>query len=328
MARKPRLEVEGGLYHLITRGVDRRDIFHSPEDHQKFLALLSRQKAKLPFYLYAYCLMTNHIHLLIERRTENVGQIMHRVLTGYTQYYNRKYRRLGHLLQGRHKAILCQSDPYLAELVRYIHLNPVRAKMVRRVENYPYSSHGSYIDTAPLGLVDVDPVLRRFAPQKAVARERYVQFVAAGANLGRQEQFYEATNGVLGTDEFVDEMIHRIGEFDTRKAAMRRNALEEQADIQADLLIRTVETVCGVKREDFCGAAKAAGVVFAKEALILSGKQLGASVTALAEMMSLSSATISRRHDVARQRISEDPDLGIARDQIIQQYKQRSGHES
>ena len=118
MARKPRLEIEGGLYHLITRGVDRRDIFHEPEDHRKFLALLAAQKSKLPFYLYAYCLMTYHIHLLIERRTDDVGRTMQRVLTGYSQYYNRKYHKVGHLFQGRYKAILCQSGPYLSELVR------------------------------------------------------------------------------------------------------------------------------------------------------------------------------------------------------------------
>src|SRR5215831_11710203 len=136
MARKPRLEVEGGLYHLITRGVDRRDIFHTPEDYRKFLSLLASQKEKLPFFLYAYCLMTNHVHLLIERMTDDIGRIMHRVLTGYTQYYNRRYHKVGHLLQGRHKSILCQSERYLCELVRYIHLNPVRAGMVKQPEDY------------------------------------------------------------------------------------------------------------------------------------------------------------------------------------------------
>src|ERR1051325_11565995 len=99
MARKPRLEVEGGLYHLITRGVDRQDIFHDEVDHRKFLSLLTSLKEKLPFYLYAYCLMTNHVHLLIERRVHDIGRIMHRLLTGYTQFYNRKYRRVGHVLQ-------------------------------------------------------------------------------------------------------------------------------------------------------------------------------------------------------------------------------------
>ena len=120
MARKARVEVAGGLYHVITRGNNRRQIFSSPTDHEKFLSLLAIQKRRLPFFLYAYCLMSNHVHLLIERKADAIGRIMHRVLTGYSQYYNRRYRRVGHLLQGRHKAILCQSDRYLAELVRYI----------------------------------------------------------------------------------------------------------------------------------------------------------------------------------------------------------------
>ena len=106
MARKPRIEVDGGLYHLITRGNARQDIFHSFEDHEKFLALLEKQKARFSFFLYAYCLMTNHIHLLIERRSDAIGVIMQRLLTAYSQYYNRKYRRVGHLFQGRYKAIL------------------------------------------------------------------------------------------------------------------------------------------------------------------------------------------------------------------------------
>src|SRR5256885_12827932 len=110
MARKARAEVAGGLYHVITRGNNRRRIFNYPSDYEKFLSLLARQKAKLPFFLYAHCLMSNHVHLLIERQAEKVGRIMHRLLTGYSQYYNRRYSRVGHLLQGRHKAILCQSD--------------------------------------------------------------------------------------------------------------------------------------------------------------------------------------------------------------------------
>ncbi|MBV9240511.1 MAG: transposase [Acidobacteria bacterium] len=104
MARKPRLELEGGLYHVITRGNDRMDVFHSAEDHAKLLSLLTRQKERSNFFLYAYCLMTNHFHLLVERQAETVGRIMHRVLTGYSQYYNRRHRHVGHVFQGRHKA--------------------------------------------------------------------------------------------------------------------------------------------------------------------------------------------------------------------------------
>ena len=316
MARKPRIEVEGGLYHLITRGVDRRDIFHSPEDHKKFLSLLAVQKEKLPFFLYAYCLMTNHVHLLIERMTDDVGRIMHRVLTGYTQYYNRKYRRSGHLLQGRHKAILCQSDMYLAELVRYIHLNPVRAKMVRKVENYPYSSHRAYMGLEPAGPVDIDPLLRRFGPKKAVARERYAKHAAAGMKLGHLDRLYETNQGVLGSEEFVDATIHRIGEFKPKGTPRAAAA----AEFDGKSLMAAVERVCGIQRQEFSSRAKGALVVAAREALVLSGRRLGASATDLARLTGLDIACISRRHDAAIRRSKEDPSFRDVITMVIETY--------
>ncbi|MGH9872940.1 MAG: transposase [Pyrinomonadaceae bacterium] len=195
MARKGRAEVAGGLYHVITRGNNRRQIFNSAADYQKFLSLLAVQKSKLPFFLYAYCLMTNHVHLLLERQASAVGRIMHRQLTGYAQYNNRRQGRVGHLLQGRHKAILCQSERYLSELVRYIHLNPVRAGMVNQPEDYEYSSHRAYLGLAPAGIVDVDPVLRHFGVRKDVAGASYRQFAAAGIEQGHCEGFYAAEEG-------------------------------------------------------------------------------------------------------------------------------------
>ena len=319
MARKPRLEVEGGLYHLITRGVDRQNIFHDPRDFLKFLTLLSVQKEKLPFYLYAYCLMTNHIHLLIERRTDNIGRIMHRVLTGYTQYYNRKYHRSGHVLQGRHKAILCQSDPYLAELVRYIHLNPVRAKMVERPEEYPYSSHCAYLGLEPADSVDVDPVLRRFGPKKEIARERYVQFMIAGNGQSSEARFYKAENGVLGTEEFVDSMIHRMGEFAT-KGTPKSIAL----DLYPDALILAVEKVLRINRSLICSSGKGAQSVLAKEALVVSGRRVGAGVKTLADLTGMSISTVSRRHDAAISKIRSGHPLANEIAQIIEEYYRES----
>ena len=126
MPRKPRIEISGGLYHVITRGNNRRKVFRSHDDYVKLIDFLTQQKSKLPFHLYAYCLMPNHVHLLLEMQEDRVSGIMQRVLTSYSRYHNRKYRKVGHVFQGRYKSILCQSDRYLGELVRYIHLNPVR----------------------------------------------------------------------------------------------------------------------------------------------------------------------------------------------------------
>jgi putative transposase len=326
MARKARAEVEGGLYHVIARGNNRRRIFNSPADYDKFLTLLAVEKVRLPFFLYAYCLMTNHVHLLIERREDTIGRIMHRVLTGYSQYYNRRYRRIGHLLQGRHKAILCQSDRYLAELVRYVHLNPVRAKMVSAPEQYPYSGHRAYLGMEPAGILDVDPVLRHFGAKQKVAREAYREFVAAGTKLGHQEEFYLTDEGrILGSEEFVDATIHRIGETKRLPRVSGQNNLPATDGLDIDRLIAVVEKVCRIPRKDFYGSGKSAGAVLAKEILILTGRQLGASLILLAEVTGLSSGSVSRRHDAARLKVREDQEVIKLAASIRKEYRGTQG---
>jgi REP element-mobilizing transposase RayT len=319
MPRGPRAEVEGGLYHIIARGNHRQDIFHSQEDHKRFLSLLASAKERSPHYLYAYCLMTNHFHLAIERQKDAVGRIMQRVLTGYSQYYNRKYRKSGHLFQGRHKAILCQSDRYLGELVRYIHLNPVRAKMVRKAERYPYSSQRAYLGIEPQGIVDVDPVLRLFGARKQKARENFAEFVAAGAKLGHQDQFYSASEGcILGSEEFVDATIHRVWERDRKSGLSTRNNSRE---FEAERLLAAVEQVLGVSQISSFASGKSSEIVRAKEILIVAGRRSGASGRVLSEITGLDPSNITRRHDAATKRLEEDNDLADLVAKVINAYK-------
>jgi len=325
MARKARAEVEGGLYHVITRGNNRQQIFNSPAEYEKFLSLLAVQKTRLQFFLYAYCLMSNHVHLLIERQATTIGRIMQRLLTGYAQYYNRRYRRVGHLFQGRYKAVLCQSDRYLSELVRYIHLNPVRARMVNRPEDYEYSSHRAYLGLEPAGVVDVDPVLRHFGAKKQPAREAFQQFVAAGIAQGHCEELYAvATDGILGSEEFVDATIHRIGKTDP---SLSRNQMkcDGTADFNLDRLVATVEKVCGISRKDFLGSSKYARAVTARELFIVAGYEVGASLRVLAERMRLNSGTASRRHDAGKKRMRENPEVARLVAAIIEEHKKPNG---
>jgi len=308
MARKPRAEIAGGLYHVITRGNNRRRIFDSPADFEKFLSLLAIQKSKRPFFLYAYCLMTNHVHLLIERQADTVGSIMHRLLTGYSQYYNRRHRRVGHLLQGRHKAILCQSDRYLVELVRYIHLNPVRAKMVAKPEAYEYSGHRAYLGLAPALIMNVDPVLRHFGVSKNQSRQRYRQFVSAGMKDGHQDEFYLADEGrILGSEEFVDATIHRIGQ--TKGAKKKAGQVERTSSVNPEVLLEAVESICEISRTKFCGSGKSSAAVTAKEMLVLIGREMGASLRMLSELMEISSSSVSRRHDAAKIKLQQNDEL-------------------
>jgi|SRR5215831_2759365 len=300
MARRVRVEVAGGLYHVITRGNNRRQIFDTPADYQKFLSLLAKQKQRLPFFLYAYCLMTNHVHLLIERQADPVGRIMHRVLTGYSQYYNRRYRRVGHLLQGRHKSILCQSERYLAELVRYIHLNPARAGIVKQPEEYVYSSHRGYLGIAAATIVDVDPVLRHFGAKRAMARKAYAEFVEAGICFGHRAEFYFADEGrILGSQEFVDATIHRIGEVKFSRPVESEGGLRTAGTLNARRLIAAVEKVCGVSHAEFYGGGKSRRHVWAKELVLLTGREFGASQSLLSQLTGLSSGSVSKRFDAA-----------------------------
>jgi REP element-mobilizing transposase RayT len=314
------VEVAGGLYHVITRGNDRQDIFHSGDDHKRFISLLAKQKERSGFYLYAYCLMTNHLHPLIERQAETVGRSMQRILTGYSQYYNRRYRRVGHVFQGRHKAILCQSEGYLGKLVRYIHLNPVRAKMVAAAEEYPYSSHRAYLDLEPAGIVDVDPVLMLFGGKREAACKVFAQWVAAAYD--EDESTYSwAENDILGSEEFVDAYTHRLGDVDDRKVGPTVKKKDERP-LDPESLISAVEAVLGISRTEFYGSGKSAQAVMAKELITITGRDAGASFPELSKLTGLDASTVSRRYEAARKRVRTDAKLASAKELVAKRYRE------
>ena len=316
--RKPRLEIEGGLYHIYSRGNNRQRIFLSDDDYRKFLAQLDRQKRKLPFFLYAYCLMPNHFHLLIERRGDFISQIMRRLLTAYSQYHNRKYGKCGHVLQGRYKAILCQSDQYLAELVRYIHLNPVRAKLVRSPDDYPYSSHRSYLSSKQSPLVDVEPVLRYFGATKPVARARFERFVRAGVNLGHRAEFYRADEGrLLGSEEWITKTKNRVGEIP--RGARPRVKSDSRVNLSA--LLSAAERLTGVKARDVYGSRKSRNLILVKEAIIVVGRELGASNADLARLLGIDGSSVSRRYDAGLAKINRSQDLKFLVQRLRQEMK-------
>src|SRR5713226_3332997 len=280
MPRKRRIEIGGGLYHVISRGNNRRKIFRSHDDYLKFTGIVAQQKAKLPFYLYAYCLMPNHVHLLIEMRDDPVSRVMQRVLTSYSQYHNRKYKKIGHLFQGRYKSILCQTDRYLGELVRYIHLNPVRAGMVKRPEDFEYSGHRAYLGLDRGGLVDTEPVLRHFGASKKRAVEVYTRFVEASLGEKSQDDYYRAAEGrVLGSDEFLKEIKHRVGEHRAQRKIFEGTSVED--------LLSAAERSSGLTRQELCSRSKNRRTVAVKEAVIVLGREQGIRNRELAEALGI-----------------------------------------
>jgi len=144
MPRQPRLDIPNVLHHIIVRGIEKRDIFADDADKERFVARLSTLLIKGSMKCFAWSLMTNHFHLLLMPTAVSLSETMRRLLTGYAVYFNRKYQRTGHLFQNRYKSILCEEEPYFLELVRYIHLNPLRAGLVKDMDGlarYPWSGH-------------------------------------------------------------------------------------------------------------------------------------------------------------------------------------------
>ena len=206
MARPLRIEFAGALYHVTARGNAQEDIYRDDADRQQFLMLLQNTVNRYDWYCHAYCLMGNHYHLLIETGTPTLSKGMKLLNGTYTQYFNRRHQRVGHVFQGRFKAILVQKDSYLLELARYIALNPVRAQMVRSAKDWRWSSY-----RATAGYEEGDAsltaewILAGFAKTKSVAQQRYRDFVQAGK--GQPSPWQKLKNQIyLGDDDFVNDM--------------------------------------------------------------------------------------------------------------------------
>ncbi|AGA91298.1 transposase [Thioflavicoccus mobilis 8321] len=212
MARPLRLEFAGALYHVTARGNERRSIFLGDEDEDRaaFLDVLAATCDRFNWICHAYCLMTNHYHLLVETPDANLSKGMRQLNGVYTQWVNRTHGRVGHLFQGRYKAILVERERYLLELTRYLVLNPVRAGMVTTPGAWAWSSYRATVGEAPApAFLETDGLLRAFAEDRAAAVAAYRQFVAAGTDapspwLALKGQIY------LGSDEFVEHMQRRI----------------------------------------------------------------------------------------------------------------------
>lgn len=204
MARPLRLEFAGALYHLTARGNARADIFADDEDRRVFLELLGKEISQQGWGCYAYCLMGNHYHLLIETPEPNLVAGMRRLNGVYTQAFNRRHGRVGHVFQGRYKSILVDRDSYGLELSRYIVLNPVRARMVKRVENWAWSSYRATVgEVAVPTWLDTDWVLGQLGGRSPV--QAYARFVEQGMSRGSP---WDKLRGQiwLGDDAFLKRM--------------------------------------------------------------------------------------------------------------------------
>ncbi len=238
MARKPRLHYPGACYHVILRGNAGQDVFFNIQDQSRFFLLLQEGIEKYGHCIHGYCLMTNHIHLIVQVDEVSLSRIMQNVSFRYTSYINRRLKQAGHLFQGRYKAILIDADSYLLQLIRYIHNNPVRVGMVKAPEDYPWSSHNVYLGNGSATWLTKDLVLSQFSGQKHRAVELYQDYVSAGTNETYRKEFHQGNvkGQVLGEDHFVDRVLAKASQKLSGSLALEQvlQAVCEHYDVDED----------------------------------------------------------------------------------------------
>lgn len=210
MARPLRIEYDGALYHITSRGNEQKTIYRNDEDRRIFLETLKKVNKRYNWICHAYCLMNNHYHIVIETPDGNLSKGMRQLNGVFTQIYNKRHNRVGHIFQGRYKAILIEKESYLLEVSRYVVLNPVRAKAVGSPEQWKW---GSYRATAgiekPHPCLTADWILGQFGAKRKQAEKRYKEFIKAGIG---EKGIWENVRGqsILGEDNFVERLIGHV----------------------------------------------------------------------------------------------------------------------
>jgi REP element-mobilizing transposase RayT len=316
MPRKARIDAVGALHHIICRGIEGQRVFRDDKDRDNFLKRLGKilQDSFTP--CYAWSLIPNHFHLLLRTGNLPVAKVMQRLLTGYAAYYNRRHHRRGHLFQNRYKSILCQEDAYLLELVRYIHLNPLRANIVSSLEEldrYRYCGHSRLMDRQQNQWQDVDTVLSLFGKRIGSARNQYRIFVEKGVAQGKRRELtggglvrsyggWEALKSlrhmhahlkgderILGDSDFVLSVLKVADERMKRKYQLAASGYDFAE------VLRQVAGIFNLKPEEILLPSKQRQRVRARSLLCFwAVKELGLSETWLAKKLGTTQPSVSR----------------------------------
>jgi len=223
MARPLRLELAGGLYHVTSRGDRREAIYMDDKDREKWLEILGNVCSRFNWRCHAYCLMDNHYHIVIETAEANLSKGMRQLNGVYTQYFNKQHNRVGHVYQGRYKGILVERDSYLLELSRYVVLNPIRADMIKNMDEWKWSSYQAMIGEVPARLwLETDWILGNFSKRRKTAIVKYIDFVREG--IGLPSLWENLQNQIfLGTEKFVNKKQNLINKKESLSEVPRRH---------------------------------------------------------------------------------------------------------
>jgi len=333
MPRRARLDAAGVLHHVIIRGINRKSIFLGNDEREDFAGRLSVLLPETVTVCYAWALMSNHAHMLLRTGDVPLSTFMARLLTGYAAGFNRRHRRSGHLFQNRYKSIICQEEPYLQELLRYIHLNPLRAGIVPDYESlghYRWSGHAAILGTRAVPWQDTRYILTLFDPDEKEARAAYREFVSSGISRGRRSELaggglvrspggWEEVRGpvragpvkgderILGDTSFVTDLLARAEERMTRRYEMKQSGI----DIAA--IERRVCQLFGMHRKDLYARGRRKELVEARSVFcFFAVTELETTLKDLAVRFSISGQAIGLAVERGR-RIAEKKGLELIR---------------
>ncbi len=301
MPRHARIDIPGLLQHVIVRGIERSKIFLDNEDRQDFVTRLALLLKETETICYAWTLLDNHFHLLLMPTTQPLARLMRKLLTGYAVSFNHRHKRSGHLFQNRYKSIVCDADAYLIELVRYIHLNPVRSKVVADLQllaDYRWCGHRQMLGCTKEQLISDEDILSLFACRKNKARKAYLQFLSDG--LGQRSGKFsrggrrasQAIDRTLTNQDIYDDRILGGGCF-VERVLERMEPQQQQKTV--DAIVGAIAQYYGIAAEELCYPNKTRVIAEAKAVICyVATRRYRLPGTAVAAHLGMSRSAVSR----------------------------------
>ena len=320
MPRQPRIDSPNLLHHVIVRGIERGKIFYDDEDRSSFVERLRMLLLETNTDCYAWALIPNHFHLLLRPHSVKLSRFMRRLLTGHAVTFNRRHKRSGHLFQNRYKSIVCEEETYLLELIRYIHLNPLRAGLVEDLETlelYPWCGHAEILGQNRKSELAADWVLSLFSQNVKTARQQYQQFVADGVKLGKRPELIggglqRSRAGQANQDDphLYDERVLGSGDFVQQLQDNELLDCSKQPKTTLHELMIEIVKKYSISTERFMRKARSGDASKARSIFCYCAvRHFGHTVSATARYLRIGSSSVSRAAEKGARLIQTENNL-------------------
>jgi hypothetical protein len=300
MARPLRIEIEGGLYYVFSKAIERRHLFKERKDFLKFISILKEAKDRFGLIIYSYALIRDSYYLAVETPLGNLSKAIHFLNTSYTVYYNRKYGKSGPLFRGRYTSYVVEKEAFLPELTRYIHLIPYLTKESKRPQRYPYSSLGEYLHPKKGGFADIITVLSFFSKRKGDARRKYKEFIEEGIR-GKVIDPLEKIVGrtLIGSQQFAEELKEKLWKGGDK--ILLKKWIEKE---------KVIDAVCKFFKTGFSELKKRKKKDFRRQALMyLLNRKSGLKLQEIGEILGIGYSAVSQGIKKFKEQLENDREL-------------------